>query len=178
MSIRPATMDDLGAIVAIYNASIPARMATADTQPVSVESRTTWFTQHSPERHPLWVAEVDGTVAGWLGLAAFYGRPAYAHTAEVSLYVHPDQQRRGLGSALLMHAVAQAPRLAIETLLAFIFAHNSPSLVLFSRCAFARWGALPRVAVLDGIRRDLLIIGRSIGADGPHRASHEAVNPS
>jgi phosphinothricin acetyltransferase len=138
-------------------------MATADTQPVSVESRTAWFGEHSPERHPLWVAEVDGSVAAWLGLAAFYGRPAYAHTSEVSLYVHPDQQRRGLGSALLGHAVAQAPPLGIETLLAFIFAHNSPSLVLFSRHAFARWGALPRAAVLDGVRRDLLILGRGVG---------------
>lgn len=156
-------MDDLVPIVAIYNASIPARMATADTQPVSVESRTAWFGEHSPERHPLWVAEVDGSVAAWLGLAAFYGRPAYAHTSEVSLYVHPDQQRRGLGSALLGHAVAQAPPLGIETLLAFIFAHNSPSLVLFSRHAFARWGALPRAAVLDGVRRDLLILGRGVG---------------
>jgi L-amino acid N-acyltransferase YncA len=131
LSIRPATMDDLGSIVAIYNASIPARMATADTQPVSVESRTTWFKQHTPERHPLWVAEADGSVAAWLGLAAFYGRPAYVRTAEVSLYVHPGQQRRGLGSALLGHALAQSPRLGIETLLAFIFAHNSPSLVLW-----------------------------------------------
>jgi phosphinothricin acetyltransferase len=138
-------------------------MATADTQPVSVESRTAWFGEHSPDRHPLWVAEVDGSVAAWLGLAAFYGRPAYAHTSEVSLYVHPDQQRRGLGSALLGHAVAHAPPLGIETLLAFIFAHNSPSLVLFSRHAFARWGALPRVAVLDGVRRDLLILGRGVG---------------
>lgn len=163
MSIRLATIDDLGSIVGIYNASIPARMATADTQPVSVESRTAWFEQHSPERHPLWVAEVEGTVAAWLGLTAFYGRPAYAHTAEVSLYVDPSQQRRGLGSALLSHAVAQAPGLEIETLLAFIFAHNSPSLVLYSRYAFARWGTLPHVAVLDGVRRDLLILGRSVG---------------
>jgi phosphinothricin acetyltransferase len=59
--------------------------------------------------------------------------------------------------------VAHAPPLGIETLLAFIFAHNSPSLVLFSRHAFARWGALPRVAVLDGVRRDLLILGRGVG---------------
>ena len=51
----------------------------------------------------------------------------------------------------------------IETLLAFIFAHNSPSLVLYSRYAFARWGTLPHVAVLDGVRRDLLILGRSVG---------------
>ncbi len=163
MDLRPATMDDLAAIVEIYNASIPARIATADTQPVSLESRRGWFHQHSPESHPLWVAEVDGSVAAWLGLAAFYGRPAYAHTAEVSLYVHPEHQRRGLGTALLQHALAQAPALHLETLLAFIFGHNLPSLVLFSRQAFERWGLLPQVAELDQVRRDLVILGRAVG---------------
>ena len=163
MEIRHAESKDLASIVAVYNAAIPGRMATADTHPIPVESREAWFREHTPDHNPLWVAGTDDTVAAWLGLSPFYGRPAYAHTAEVGLYVHPHQQRRGLGSALLRHAVAQAPRLGIETLLAFIFAHNTPSLVLFSRFAFARWGALPRVAVLDGVRRDLLIIGRCLG---------------
>ena len=38
MIIRDAREADLPAIVAIYNATIPERMATADTEPVSVES--------------------------------------------------------------------------------------------------------------------------------------------
>ncbi len=36
MSIRDATEADLPTIVAIYNAAIPSRMATADLEPVSV----------------------------------------------------------------------------------------------------------------------------------------------
>ncbi len=43
MNLRPATEADLPAIVAIYNATIPGRMVTADTEPVSVDSRQPWF---------------------------------------------------------------------------------------------------------------------------------------
>ena len=61
MTIRDATEDDLPAIVAIYNASIPGRIATADTEPVSIESRRDWFRDHDPEKRPLWVA-VDNEI--------------------------------------------------------------------------------------------------------------------
>jgi phosphinothricin acetyltransferase len=55
-AIRDASEADLPAIVAIYNAAIPGRMATADTEPVSVESRRAWFAEHAPDSRPLWVA--------------------------------------------------------------------------------------------------------------------------
>jgi len=57
MLIRDANVDDLPAIVAIYNAAIPGRMATADLEPLSVESRRQWFNEHLPGSRPLWVVE-------------------------------------------------------------------------------------------------------------------------
>ena len=58
-TIRDAARDDLPAIVAIYNASIPGRLATADTEPVTVASREAWFAEHAQGAYPLWVAETD-----------------------------------------------------------------------------------------------------------------------
>ncbi len=54
MTIRDATEADLPAIVEIYNAAIPSRRATADTEPVSIESRSGWFREHHPDHRPLW----------------------------------------------------------------------------------------------------------------------------
>jgi phosphinothricin acetyltransferase len=162
MMIRDATEVDLPAIVAIYNASIPARRATADTEPVSVESRRNWFHDHDPEQRPLWVAVSDEAVTGWLSFQSFYGRPAYRATAEISVYVDPAWQRKGIGHELLAKAIHQAPRLGLKTLLAFTFGHNEQSLHLFENFGFQRWGVLPRVAELDGIERDLIILGRRI----------------
>ena len=163
MVIRDALERDLPEIVDIYNVAIPGRLATADTEPVTVESRRAWFAEHDATR-PLWIATIDSTIAGWLSFQSFYGRPAYHATAEVSVYVSPDRQRQGIGRALLANAADAAPRLALKTLLGFIFGHNEPSLRLFGKLGFQRWALLPRVAELDGIERDLLIVGRRTAA--------------
>jgi L-amino acid N-acyltransferase YncA len=159
MQIRDATIRDLPAIVAIYNSTIPTRMVTADTEPVSVAGWKSWFAQHSPNRRPLWVAEDNGQVAGWLSYSSFYGRPAYDSTCEVSVYLGPEHRRRGLGRQLMLRCIEHAPRIKVTTLLGFIFGHNEPSLKLFEKLGFERWGHLPRVAVLDGVERDLIIVG-------------------
>ncbi|MFP3273120.1 MAG: N-acetyltransferase, partial [Paraburkholderia sp.] len=51
--------------------------------------------------------------------------------------------------------------------LGFIFGHNEASLRLCRGFGFADWGALPRVAVLDGVERDLLILGRRLDHANP-----------
>ena len=168
MPIRHARPADLPEIVAIYNASIPGRMATADTAPVSVESRRPWFDEFDPARRPLWVHDDADGVAAWLSIRSFYGRPAYASTVETGVYVAPRARRCGLGRALLAHAIAAAPGLSIRTLLAFVFAHNVPSVRLFEAAGFRGWGLLPAVAELDGVARDLAILGLRVAA-----AQHE-----
>ena len=163
MSIRVAQLADLPAIVAIYNASIPGRMATADTQPVTVAQRATWFADFEPKRRPLWVfCDATNDPLGWLSVRSFYGRPAYHATAEVGAYVAPDARRQGVARRLLDHALQQAPALGLRTLLAFVFAHNAPSIALFDNVGFRTWGLLPQVAELDGVERDLAILGRRL----------------
>jgi L-amino acid N-acyltransferase YncA len=163
MTIRDAAETDLPAIVEIYNAAIPGRLATADTEPVSVESRRAWFSEHDAHTRPLWVASFDRAIVAWLSFQSFYGRPAYHATAEISVYVAPRRHRTGIGRTLLAKAVEAAPQLGLKTLLGFIFGHNEPSLRLFSRFGFQQWAMLPRVAELDGSERDLVIVGLRIG---------------
>lgn len=163
MLIRHAQAADLPRIVAIYNAAIPGRLATADTEPVTVAAREAWFAEFDPASRPIWVAEAPaGNAAAWLSLRSFYGRPAYRATVEIGVYADPAAQGRGLGRALVAHALAAAPALGVRTILAFVFAHNAPSIALFGRAGFERWGLLPRVAELDGVERDLAILGRRL----------------
>lgn len=162
MLIRDAVEADLPAIVAIYNAAIRGRISTAQLDPVSVEERMPWFHEHSPGSHPLWMAEVDGQAAGWLSFHPFITRCAYRGTAEISVYVSEKFWRAGLGQALLEEAVAQSPRLGISALVGCIFGHNEPSLRLFERLGFERWGLLPRIARVDGVERNLVIVGRHV----------------
>lgn len=162
MSRRGATLADLPRIVAIYNATIPSRMVTADLEPVTVESRMPWFEQHNAGSRPLWVVESEAEVVAWLSFSSFYGRAAYDKTAELSVYVDERARRQGLGSSLLREALDHAPSIGVDRLLGFIFGHNEPSLRLFQRFGFERWACLPGVARLDGVERDLVIVGRAI----------------
>ena len=162
MPIRHALPDDLPAIVAIYNASIPGRMSTADTEPVTVAQREEWFRGFNPESRPLWVLESEGVPVGWLSLRSFYGRPAYHRTVEATVYVAPEHQRAGIARKLLTHALEECPRLGIANVLGFVFSHNMPSVTLFEAHGFQRWGLLPKVCEMDGIERDVLILGRRI----------------
>ncbi|MFM2433176.1 MAG: hypothetical protein RLZZ511_4390, partial [Cyanobacteriota bacterium] len=135
--LRHALPEDLPRIVEIYNAAIPGRLATADTEVITVESRQAWFAAHNSDRRPLWVLEQKGAIVAWLGIQDFYGRPAYGATVELSLYVAPAAQHRGCGTQLMAHLMQAAPQLGITTLLGFVFGHNQPSLGL---CAKARHG--------------------------------------
>jgi L-amino acid N-acyltransferase YncA len=159
---RQARREDLPSIVEIYNATIASRLVTADLHPVSIESRIEWFEQHKPDFRPLWVAERDGQLAGWLSFSTFYGRPAYNKTAELSVYVGESFRNRGLGSYFLAQAIAHAPSIGVDRLLGFVFGHNRPSLELFAKFGFARWGELPSVTLLDGVERDVIILGRRV----------------
>jgi phosphinothricin acetyltransferase len=162
MQIRDAQESDLQAIVDIYNAAIPGRLATADTKPILVENRLTWFREHTPTTYPLWVADRDRSILGWLSFQPFYGRPAYAATAELSIYIAPQYHRQGVGRQLLQKAIGSGSTLGFTTLLGFIFAHNQPSLSLFKSFDFQCWGHLPDVAKLDEMRCSLMIMGRHI----------------
>lgn len=159
LTIKDATLDDLDRIVDIYNSTIPSRMVTADLEPVTVESRFAWFNEHSPGCRPIWVLKQDDRIIAWLSFQSFHSRPAYNATAEISIYIDESHRGKGIGSLLLNKAIAECPRLGIDNIVGLVFGHNEPSLALLSKFGFKEWGRLPRVAVLDGVERDLVMIG-------------------
>ena len=164
ITIRDALERDLSAIADIYNAAIATRSATAQVEPVTVEQARDWLKEHSTDRFPLWVGEIAGQIAGYLGFKPFLPRCAYRGTAELSVYVDEELRGRGVASKLLEEALLRAPSLGINALVGLIFAQNEASLRLFERFGFERWGLLPRVARVEGVERDLVIVGRHCDA--------------
>lgn len=160
--MRIATEKDLKDIVAIYNSTISTRQSTADTSEVSVASRLEWFRQHDPEKRPLLVHEDSGKVVGWVSFQSFYGRPAYDHTAEISIYISPQYRGKGLGRLLLEESLKLTEPLFIKNVVCFIFSHNTPSIRLFKSFGFEEWGTLPNVAEMDGNEYSLSIIGKRV----------------
>src|SRR6266480_6895264 len=114
IKIRDATEAALPAIVEIYNAAIASRISTAQLDPITVEGQREWFRAHSPTQYPIWVAELDGTIAGWLSFREFLPRCAYRGTVEISVYVSKQLQRRGVARKLLAEAVARGRQLGMH----------------------------------------------------------------
>jgi len=162
ITFRYAEISDLPVIVDIYNSTIPSRMVTADTEPVSVEDRLGWFYAHDHEKRPLWVVEHGGSICGWASLQDFRVKPAYNKTAEISIYLHENYRGMGIGRKVLEKVLEECPRLGVNTVVACTFAHNEPTIRLFSGLGFEMWGLLPEIAELDGIKRDLAIYGKKI----------------
>ncbi len=161
--IREATERDLPAIVDIYNQSIPAGWSTADTRPISVEDRVDWFGKFDPNRRPIWVAEYEGKVIATVYLSSFYaGRPAYDATAEISVYIANDFQRKGIGRRLKEWVIQQCPRLGVTTLLSMYFDHNQATARINDSLGFETMGHLKEIAVVQGQPRGLIIAGKRI----------------
>lgn len=157
-----AAEQDLPRIVAIYNSTVPTRIATADTEEVSVESKLEWFRRHTPDRRPILVERIDGEIAAWVSFESFYGRPAYDHTAEISIYIAPEFRRQGLGGRLLKEAIEMTPALGVKTIVGYIFSHNEGSIRLFESFGFKEWGRLPDIAEMDGREYSLSILGKRV----------------
>lgn len=160
--VTDAIVEDLPAIVEIYNSTIAGRKVTADLEPVTINSRRRWFDDHSPDHRPLWVMKDEDRIIAWLSFQSFYGRPAYNATAELSIYISEDYRSKGIGGQFLEKAIQESPRLSLLNLVGFVFGHNEPSLALLRKYGFQQWGLLPKVANMDGVERDLVILGRRV----------------
>lgn len=163
LSIRLATMHDLGEIVSIYNEAVRQRFATGDLEDVTLEQRLEWFHEHDPAFLPIYVAESDAIVVGWYSLSAHRpGRAAFRRTAEISYYVRASVRGRGVGTMLVQHAIAEAPRLGKHVLFGILLEKNTASVRLMEKCGFELWGRLPNVASIDGELVSHLYYGREV----------------
>lgn len=156
-----ATREDLPKIIDIYNQAVPTRISTADTSPVTVESKIIWFESYNQTTRPLWVMKIEGIIVGWVALEDFYGRPAFKSTAEISLYIDENYQGQGLGQQALDWVFSQLNNCEVTTIMAYVFAHNEASQKLFFRNGFKRWAHLPNIANMDDELYSLDILGRT-----------------
>jgi phosphinothricin acetyltransferase len=67
---------------------------------------------------------------------------------------------------LVEEAITRGPELGLKTLTAGAFTHNEPSIRLFEAFGFKRWAHFPRVAELDGVERDVVVMGLRLDERG------------
>ena len=106
--IRPATVDDLDAILDIYNDAILNGIALWTDDPVERSDREDWFASLQSRGFPVLVAEVDGVVAGYANYGPWQSRVGYRFSVEDSVYIRAEFHGQGLGRALLTELISLA----------------------------------------------------------------------
>jgi L-amino acid N-acyltransferase YncA len=139
--IRPASDDDAAAIRSIYEPVV------RDT-PISFEENapdTDEIVRRIRDSIAWLVCDVDGIVAGYAYAGRFHQRAAYRWSAEVSLYVAPEHQRKGSGSRLLAALLDELRRQGFANALAGIALPNDASVHLFESFGFRRVALYERI---------------------------------
>jgi phosphinothricin acetyltransferase len=161
-SIRLATAADLDAINAIYNHYVAVSTTTYDDEPMTAAERRQWFEGRQPI-HPVTVAVLnEGTgpsappasslqptasapIVGYGSLHTFRGKRGYRFVVENSVYVCPDCQRQGIGSAILADQIERAGALGLHAIVAGIDSEQAASLALHAKHGFKEVARFPQI---------------------------------
>lgn len=158
--IRLANINDLQLIVGIYNQAIRSKSATGDMDEFSVEERVDWFNSFNSTNYPIYVAEFNGSVIGYVTISPYRkGRRAMSKIAEISFFVDYSYHGLGIGSVLISHAISDCGRIGKETLLAILLDINDNSVHLLKKFKFEEWDYLPNIINFDGVKCGQLIYG-------------------
>ncbi len=142
--IRPATESDLPAILSITNREIREGIAHFGTEELTLDQALTDF-RNNTDRHPILIAQLNGTIVGFAKSSPWKPRGAYKHTAEITVYIEPAYQRRGIARALYKELITQLKALNYHTLLAGIALPNPASIALHESIGMHHAGTLPQV---------------------------------
>lgn len=157
ITVRQATLKDLGDITKIYNEAILKTVATFDTKTKTLEQQKKWFEEHGP-KNPILVAEHDGFVVGWASLSKYSNRCAYSDTAEISLYVKEKYQDRGIGKRLMEAIVQEGEKVGLHAVIARITEGNETSVHLHKSVGFEHIGIMKEVGLKFGKRLDVYLM--------------------
>jgi L-amino acid N-acyltransferase YncA len=140
----------------IYEQGIAAGNATFQTEAPSWEE---WNKSHLPTCR-LVALDENKTVIGWAALTPVSGRCVYAGVAEVSVYIHANEQGKGVGKELMEELIRQSEKNNLWTLQAGIFPENKASLKLHERLGFRKIGYREKIGKMKNVWRDTVLLER------------------
>ena len=158
--LRPAAAADVEAINILYNHYVQVSTCTYQEEPETMESRQQWFENHRPEIHPIIVAVSNGRVVGWGSLSTYHSRCAYRNTAEISVYVHHELHRLGIGSAILNDLILRARAIGYHAIIAAIDGEQKASITMHTRFGFTEVGHFQEVGFKFGRWLDVIYMER------------------
>jgi L-amino acid N-acyltransferase YncA len=139
----------------IYRLGLLTRNATFETE---VPEYDGWIKKFPPQW--FWVLEKSSLAVGWAALQPVSIRKVYEGVMEVTIYIHPEQERKGLGTWLMQHLIHESEQAGVWTLYSSIFEENTASIRLHLAAGFRQIGYREKIARLDGQWRNTVLFER------------------
>ena len=174
--IRSSLDADLPAITTIYEHHVLNGTGTFETEAPSLHDMTNRRADVLSKGLPYLVAVGDGRIIGFAYGNWFKPRPAYRYSVEDSIYLAPDQHRKGLGRALLAELVARCEAVGIRKMMAIVGdSANSGSVGVHLALGFQQVGKIDACGWKFGAWRDIVIMQKTLGLGDtlpPHVTAH------
>jgi len=135
VEIRLATLKDAEAILAIYKPFVTDTVVTFEEIVPSVDEfreRMAFILKECPYL----VCVVDGRIIGYAYASAYRSRASYRWNREVTVYIHPDGQKKNVGTALYYALIEILKKQNFANLLAVVTLPNEGSARLHERVGF------------------------------------------
>ena len=163
MKIRPAGLDDAGAIAAIYAPYVIGSAISFENEPPAAAEMCRRIAEGGG-LYPWLAAEDASGLVGYAYACAFRTRPAYRFAVETSVYVREGEGGRGIGAALYRPLLATLEAQGFTQAIAAITLPNDASVRLHERFGFARAGTYSQVGWKLGGWRDVGLWQRPLAA--------------
>lgn len=158
--IRLAVHDDLVAMTEIYNMAIRSRRCTGHMIEFDASEREEWFSEHSCEKYPIYVAEMGGKVIGYVHISPYIKRQAFNGAVEITYYLDFSYRGRGVGTALCDFMLRKCRRLGYDAVIGTLLEINKESIGLLEKFGFELWGRMPQIIDMgNGNICDFVIYG-------------------
>jgi L-amino acid N-acyltransferase YncA len=135
---------DAAACAAVYAPHVSGGVASFEEQPPSAGDFIGRI-ERITARYPWLVAEQGGELAGYAYGSEHRERAAYRWATDVTAYVSPDHQRRGIGRALYGALLGLLRAQGLQVACAGITLPNDASVALHEACGFEPVGIYPRI---------------------------------
>lgn len=134
--IRAASEADLPAMLGIYNDIILHTTAVWHSDPHTLQMRQEWYAIKKEQGFPVFVAEEDGTLAGFSTIGPFRPWTGYRFTVENSVYVAAGSRGKGIAKLLMPPLITAAKEMKLHAIVAGIEATNEASIALHHKFGF------------------------------------------
>ncbi|MFP5227860.1 MAG: arsinothricin resistance N-acetyltransferase ArsN1 family B [Acidobacteriota bacterium] len=136
--VRVVRTQDAGTLAEIYNYYITQTVVTFEEDPVTASEIAHRIQQVHTASLPWLVAEISGRPVGYAYATKWRVRPAYRFSTEVTVYVAPHHDRRGIGSALYAELLATLRDSRVHAAMGGIALPNEASIALHEKFGFAK----------------------------------------